>query len=93
MMQLKVQHHGEGLHPSDATVAVDTREGRSAVLYVSKRALKGSPGDHRINIGYPLDQDGDWTLVELPRETVSGAMRVWVRTDMVVPEPSSIAAE
>lgn len=93
MMQLKVKNHGDGLHPSDATVAVETREGRTAVLYVSKRALKGPDGDRRITIGYPLDRDGEWTLVELPRETVSGAMRVWVRSDQLVPEPASIAAE
>jgi hypothetical protein len=32
-------------------------------------------------VGWPVSKQGDLALVELPRETHTGAWRVWVRRD------------
>ena len=81
MMRLKVEEVGKGLHPSEAVVAVQTVDGVER-LVVSKRSIQQGS----IFIGWPLGKEGKAVLVELPRETQSGAWRVWVPRDRVFDE-------
>jgi hypothetical protein len=82
MMQLMVEEISKGLHPSEALVGIKTTEGVQR-LVVSARSLQ----KNSIPIGWPLGQRDDGALlVELPRETQSGAWRVWVPKDQVIEE-------
>jgi len=38
-----------------------------------------------VAIGYPLRRDNDLVYIALPRQTLSGSFRVWVRAEDVVP--------
>lgn len=78
MMRLRIQEVGSGLHPSEVVVAIETSEG-PARLVVDKRSVRGG----YLNVGHPIDRQGDEVLVELPRETTTGAWRVWVSEDKV----------
>ena len=81
MMRLRVEEVGRGLHPSEVVVAVKTVNGVER-LVVSKRSIE----QKSISIGFPLGEEGKAVLVELPRETQSGAWRVWVPRDQVFEE-------
>jgi hypothetical protein len=81
MARVKVAEVGEGLHPSEIVVAVKTID-RIENLVVDRRSLK----DGAVEIGYPIRQQGDLYLVELPRETMSGSQRVWVNSDQMLEE-------
>jgi hypothetical protein len=74
MMRLKVEKVGEGLHPSELVVSVQTKDG--PVLMIVDPGLISPDGT--VNIGWPVGKKNDYFLVELPRETVQGAGRVWV---------------
>ena len=78
MMRLKVEKIGEGLHPSETIVSVKTSSGVERVA-VSARSIQNDS----IPVGWPLGSKDQVTLVELPRETESGAWRVWVPTDQL----------
>ncbi len=80
-MRLKVEEVGEGLHPSEVVVAVKTFD-RTENLVVDRRSLN----DGAVEIGYPIRQQDDLYLVELPRETMSGSQRVWVSSDDMLQE-------
>lgn len=73
MMKIKVQSKGIGLHPSELVIEVQTQRG---VEYLA--VAEDSVHDQMIDIGWPVGQDADSYLVELPRETFSGSWRVWV---------------
>ncbi|HYS83954.1 MAG TPA: hypothetical protein VEN78_02990 [Bradyrhizobium sp.] len=73
MMRLKVEKISEGLHPSEAIVSVRTSSGSQRVV-VSSRSIEGDT----IPVGWPLGKTEQLTLIELPRETETGAWRVWV---------------
>jgi len=74
MMRLKVEKVGEGLHPSELVVSVQTRHGPVSMII--------DPGviypDDTVSVGWPVGRENDFYLIELPRETVQGAARVWV---------------
>ena len=76
MMRLKVEKRGEGLHPNEAVVAVNTKDG-PVMMVVDPTII--SPDD-TVVIGWPVarDQSTSQFLVELPRETEHGSWRVWV---------------
>jgi hypothetical protein len=78
-MRVKVQRVGPGLHHSEVVVAIKTTTG-PARLVVDNRSIERE----MLEIGYPIDRDGDKYLIELPRETTTGSWRVWVAEDMVV---------
>jgi hypothetical protein len=73
-MRVKVQEIGAGLHPSEVVVRVRTTTGVEN-LVVDRRSLSGGT----LSVGAPIARRGDAWLIELPRETMSGAWRVWVR--------------
>ena len=79
MMRLKVEEVSRGLHPSEAVVAVKTADGQER-LVVSKRSIQ----DGSLPVGWPLGEKDGFVLVELPRETQTGAWRVWVPRDQIV---------
>jgi hypothetical protein len=82
MMRLRVEKVGQGLHPSEMVVSVRTRGGGSEELVIHPRSLK----DDSLVIGWPVGTDDGFRLVELPRPTSSGARRVWVSKDDLVPD-------
>lgn len=72
-MKVKVTKVGEGAHPSEIIVAVDTTSGPERLI-VHQRSIQ----DNGLDIGYPIREENTNYLVELPRETTSGSWRVWV---------------
>jgi hypothetical protein len=81
MMRLIVEEVGKGLHPSEAVVAVKTADGVQRLVVSSRSIQKGT-----ISVGWPLGEREGTILVELPRETQSGAWRVWVPKDQLIEE-------
>jgi hypothetical protein len=81
MMRLKVKQLGEGLHPSEMFVSVETRDGPQD-LAVDPGSIHGST----VSVGWPVGRQGRYLLVELPRPTSEGARRVWVSKDELVAE-------
>jgi hypothetical protein len=77
-VQLKVKESRAALHPSEVVVVVSTSDGMES-LVVDKGSLSGE----YLEIGQPLGQEDGRLLVELPRETYSGAWRVWVQQNDV----------
>ena len=75
-MRLKVHEIGRGLHPSEVVFELRTTTGPERVA-VDRKSLRN---------GRPLaERRGQW-LIELPRETMSGTWRVWVKRNEIVPE-------
>jgi hypothetical protein len=79
MMRLKVATAGNGLHPNEAVVIVRTTSGAERLVVPRQSIFNNS-----IEIGWPIRTRDDSFLVELPRETQSGAWRVWVPKDEVI---------
>ena len=76
MYRVKVRTVGAGQHPSETVVAVTTADGKQEELIVDKRrSLEGGS----LRIGYPLRSQAGQFLIELPRETMRGSWRIWVR--------------
>lgn len=73
MMLLRVERVEEGLHPSEVVINVETRTGSEEVV-VDSQTVRG----HVLHVGSPVDTDGSYKLVELPRPTSTGFRRVWV---------------
>lgn len=82
-MRVKVREIGKGLHPSEAVVEIRTAGGSSERLAVDRKSIQNGT----IFVGWrPLaEKKGQW-LIELPRETMSGTWRVWVKHSEIVPE-------
>jgi hypothetical protein len=47
--------------------------------------------DDSVNIGWPVGREGNYFLVELPRPTISGAKRIWVGKDTLIPDEGTRA--
>ena len=77
-MRVKIENQSPGLHPSEVVVGVKTTEGVEC-LVVHQRSI----ADNSLEIGYPISNETNHYLIELPRETQSGAWRVWVAEDLV----------
>jgi hypothetical protein len=82
MPQIKVEHVRGGQHPSEVVVAVRTADGATEKLIVDKRSIRHGA----IEVGYPVGQDDDRLLVELPRESVRGIWRIWITRDALIEE-------
>lgn len=85
-MRLKVHEIGPGLHPSEVVVELRTATGPERVA-VDRKSLH----DGTLFVGWrPLaEKRGQW-LIELPRETMSGTWRVWVKHSEIVAEPREV---
>lgn len=86
-MRVKVQEIGAALHPSEVVVQVKTTTGVEN-LVVDKRSLQ----TNSLSIGSPIARNKDTLLVELPRETMSGAWRVWVKESALIPDNKKASA-
>jgi hypothetical protein len=75
MARVKVKVLGEGQHPSEVVVAIQTSDGKVEETIVDCRSIE----ENTIDIGYPIGKDGNIYLVELPREAFNGSWRVWVK--------------
>ncbi len=85
MYRVKVQTVGAGQHPSEALVSVTTADGKKEELIVDKRSLeRGS-----LRVGYPLREHNNAYLIELPRETMRGTWRIWVKKDELVQDQAA----
>lgn len=74
-MQLKVHPLGEGLHPGEVLVRIDTLNGKHEEVLLDREAVVSNA----VEVGSPLQRMNGHLLVELPRETMRGEWRVWVR--------------
>jgi len=72
-MRVRIEEIGRGLNPNETVVGVRTPDGMQRMV-VSSRSIR----DGTIDIGWPIRRQGRLLLIELPRETQSGAWRVWV---------------
>lgn len=81
-MRVKVEEVGKGLHPSEVVVQIQTVEGAPERLVIDRRSIV----DGAIEVGYPVNRNNGYYLIELPRETIGGSWRVWISKDIVVGE-------
>jgi hypothetical protein len=84
MMLLKIKNLGEGLHPSETVVLIQTKDGPEEVAVDAKSLRNGT-----LPVGWPVGKSAGFLLVELPRPTVTGARRVWVRKEELVPDKTA----
>lgn len=84
MMLLKIKNLGEGLHPSETFVSIETKNGPEQVAVDAKSLRNGT-----LPIGWPVGKSAGFFLVELPRPTVGGARRVWVRKEELIPDKAA----
>lgn len=79
-MRLKVHEIGRGLHPSEVVVELRTATGPERAA-VDRKSLR----NETLFVGWrPLaEKRGQWPI-ELPRETMSGTWRVWVKHNEIV---------
>jgi hypothetical protein len=83
-MRLKIERAGEGLHPSEIFVTIRTEGGVQEVAVDPKSLQNGS-----LPVGWPVGKKGEFLLVELPRPTVNGARRVWVKKEELLPDKTT----
>ena len=73
MSRIAVEQVEDGLHPSEVVVTIRTAEGNTEEVAVDRQLV-----EHNEMRVYPVSSRQDRVLVELPRETLSGAWRVWM---------------
>jgi hypothetical protein len=78
-MRLQVQEIGKGLHPSEVLVKIETVQGPQEMFIDNRSLHHGS-----VEVGYPIAQKDQYSLVELPAETSGGAWRVWVNNNIML---------
>jgi hypothetical protein len=72
-MRVMVKEEGRGIHPNEVVLSIPTKDGEER-LVVHRRSVH----DNALEVGYPISEEGDYYLVELPRETMRGLWRIWV---------------
>ena len=77
-MRVSVTEEGRGIHPNEVVVSIATADGTERLVVHRRSIVQGA-----LEIGYPIFQEGDKYLVELPRETMRGLWRVWVEQNSV----------
>ena len=87
MMRLRVESLGPGQHPSEVVISIRTAEGRSEQVVVDTSSVR----ENTLEIGWPIEKRDERMLVELPRETVRGAWRLWVDKANLVEEQGQAA--
>ncbi len=78
-MFLKVKRLSEGPGPKEVVVEVATIDGGVEEMIVDQRALR----DDSVEVGHPISAHNGHSLVELPREAMSGRWRVWVENSEI----------
>ena len=80
-MRVRIEEIGEGQHPSERVVSVQTLDGPQQLI-VDYRSIQ----NQSLDVGFPVGKLNGHLLVELPRETVQGAWRVWVPREIIFGE-------
>jgi hypothetical protein len=80
MFNLCVKKIADGMHPSEVIVEFETRDGMEQMIVdVNVFKIKDQGSDIGfVNVFFPAADNLAYYLVELPRETMRGAWRVWV---------------
>jgi hypothetical protein len=86
-MRVRIEEVGTGQHPSEKVVRLQTRDGPEQLI-VDKRSIH----DNSLDVGFPVGQHNGQFLVELPRETLRGAWRVWVDRGVLVDQAPGATA-
>jgi len=79
-MRVRVQRIGQG-DPNGVVVEVITATGPHRLVVDDNEVERDS-----VAIGYPLRRDNELVFVALPRQTLSGSFRVWVRAEDILPD-------
>lgn len=89
MMRLRVEQIGNGLHPNEAVVAIKATTGTERIV-VPRQSIAGGS----IEIAWPIrtNPTDDAVMIELPRETQSGAWRVWVPRSQIFDDEERMRA-
>jgi hypothetical protein len=86
-MRVRIEEVGTGQHPSEKVVRLQTRDGPEQLI-VDKRSIH----ENSLDVGFPVGQHNGHFLVELPRETLRGAWRVWVDRGVLVDQTPGATA-
>ena len=78
-MRVRVQKVGQGDTPHGVIVELITVTGPHRLVVDDKQVERDS-----VPIGYPLRRDNELVWVALPRPTLAGSYRVWVRAEDLV---------
>jgi hypothetical protein len=78
-MRLRVKRVLEGPGPGEVVVKVETTSGIYEEVILYAKTIEGDT----VEIGHPIARVEEQSLVELPRESVSGRWRVWVPSSSV----------
>lgn len=78
-MRLQVRRVSDGPGPGEVVVEITTASGITEEAVIHAGAIEGNT----IDVGHPIDSSPERSLVELPRESMSGKWRVWVPRDSV----------
>ncbi len=70
----------DGPGPGEALVTFSTASGKTEQVVIDQDAVK----NNKILVGYPIREEKEQSLIELPRETMSGRWRVWVPKEAIV---------
>jgi len=60
-MLVMVKEEGRGIHPNEVVLSIPTREGAER-LVVHRRSVH----DGALEIGYPISEEGDYYLEQIP---------------------------
>ncbi len=80
MPHVRIEQVGKGQHPSEVAVAVPTADGGTEKLIVDRRCIR----DDMLDLGYPVGEDNNRWLIELPRESLRGIWRVWTARNALI---------
>ena len=73
MAKIRISDLGQGQHPSEVLIGVTTDRGQETLI-VDRRSIR----NNTLDVGFPVGETGEYFLIELPRETMSGEWRVLV---------------
>ena len=76
-MKLKIEDIQAGLHPSEKVAIIETKDGMEAIAIHPRSILTGN----YLEVGWPVGGENGFYLVELPRQTDTGAYRVWINKE------------
>ena len=79
-MRLQVKKVSDGPGPGEVVITVKTSSGSIEQVVVHYTAIEHDT----IDVGYPIHRSEGQTLVELPRESMSGKWRLWVPQSAMV---------
>ena len=78
-VRLRVKRVSEGPGPGEVLVEVETTSGIYEEVILHAKSIEGDT----VEIGHPIAHVEEKSLVELPRESMSGRWRVWVPNSSV----------